>query len=326
MNATRGRGDTRPRRGTALGVALLLINLPLGVAAVAAMRFYAAYGSTGSIVTSGRTRDYTLFVPAAYDGSRPVPLVVSLHGAGLWGAAQREISRWDAVAEREGFIVVYPSGTGRAAPKVWRVSRGAGLERDVRFISDLIDTLSARLNIDQARIYANGLSNGGGMSFVLSCRLSHRIAAVGMVGAAYTLPFHWCEDRRPVPAIMIHGTADPVTRYAGGKSWVAPRPFPSIPGWAAHWARRNRCARGPVDSQVAPRVVRRLYDDCAAGADVVLLAIQGGGHTWPGGRRVPAWLAGRHTDDIDASSVMWTFFRVHRRQPDTTTRAEVAPR
>lgn len=308
-----------------LGGALLLINLPLAVAAVEAARFYAAHRSTHSIVSSGRTRDYTVFVPATYDGSRPVPLVISLHGAGLWGAAQREISRWDAVAKREGFIVVYPTGAGRAAPKAWRVSRGAGLERDVAFISDLIDTLSARFRIDPRRIYANGLSNGGGMSFVLSCRLSHRIAAVGMVGAAYTLPFDWCEDRRPVPAVMIHGTADPVTLYAGGKSWVAPRPFPSIPGWAAAWARRNRCARGPVDSQVAPGVTRRAYGDCAAGADVMLYSIEGGGHTWPGGGRVPEWLTGRHTDDIDASSVMWAFFRAHPSRPDTAARTTTAP-
>ena len=82
--------------------------------------------------------------------------------------------------------------------------------RDVRFISELIDKLEAAYNIDPARIYANGFSNGGGMAFVLSCTLSDRIAAVGMVGAAQTLPWSWCTDHRPVPMIAFHGTADPI--------------------------------------------------------------------------------------------------------------------
>src|SRR3989441_5213315 len=75
----------------------------------------------------------------------------------------------------------------------------AGLMRDVRFISELIDTLRAAYNIDPTRIYANGLSIGGGMAFVLSCTLSDRVAAVGMVAAAQSLPSSWCTDHRPVP-------------------------------------------------------------------------------------------------------------------------------
>ena len=87
------------------------------------------------------------------------------------------------------------------------MGREPGLARDVRFISELIDKLEAAYNIDPTRIYANGLSNGGGMAFVLSCTLSDRIAAVGMVGAAQTLPWSWCTDRRPVPMIAVswHG-------------------------------------------------------------------------------------------------------------------------
>ena len=100
--------------------------------------------------------------------------------------------------------------------------RGPGLTKDVRFISDLIDDLEKAYNIDPTRIYANGLSNGGGMAFVLSCTLSDRIAAVGMVAAAQMLPWSWCTDHRPVPMIAFHGTADSIVPYEGGTSWVAP--------------------------------------------------------------------------------------------------------
>src|SRR3989441_9162326 len=107
------------------------------------------------------------------------------------------VSRWNRLGDSQGFIVVYPAGSG--VPKIWHVDRGAGLMRDVRFISALIDTLEAAYNIDPTRIYANGLSIGGGMAFVLSCTLSDRIAAVGMVAAAQSLPSSWCTDHRPVP-------------------------------------------------------------------------------------------------------------------------------
>src|SRR5437899_12772654 len=92
----------------------------------------------------------------------------------------------------------------------------AGLMRDVRFISELIDTLRAAYNIDRTRIYANGMSIGGGMAFVLSCTLSDRIAAVGMVSAAQSLAASWCTDPRPVPMIEFHWAADPIVPYGRG--------------------------------------------------------------------------------------------------------------
>src|SRR5438445_12738086 len=118
-----------------------------------------------------------------------------MHGAAGWPAQQMNVSRWNRLADEQGFIVVYPAGSG--VPKIWHVDRGAGLMRDVGFISALIDTLEAAYNIDPTRIYANGLSIGGGMAFVLSCTLSDRIAAVGMVAAAQSLPADWCQDQRP---------------------------------------------------------------------------------------------------------------------------------
>lgn len=183
--------------------------------------------------------------------------------------------------------------------------------KDVRFISELIDKLEASYNIDRTRIYANGMSNGGGMSFVLSCTLSDRIAAFGLVGAAQTMPWNWCTDRKPVPMIAFHGTGDSMAPYNGGLTFISPNPFPSIPMWSANWARRNRCAPKPVESLVASDVTRRAYFNCADGADVVLYTIRGGGHTWPGGQQIPEWFFGPTSRSIDASSQMWAFFRAH---------------
>ncbi len=291
-------------RKTVIGTMLVLLSLPVAVALIEAVSFYVLNASNGTLISAGRNRDYLLFVPKSYDSAKPTPLVISMHGAAMWGAAQEETSQWNTVAEREGFMVVYPSGAKGNGPRHWE-------EEDVTFISELIDTLEAAYNIDPTRIYANGLSNGGGMAFVLSCMLSDRIAAVGMVGSAQLLPWSWCTDPRPVPMISFHGTADRFTPYHGGSSWVAPRPFPSMVTWTANWARRNRCAPEPIDSPVAADVTRRSYTNCADGADVVLYTIEGGGHTWPGGKPLPEWFAGPTTRSIDASSQMWAFFREH---------------
>jgi polyhydroxybutyrate depolymerase len=298
-------------RRLALGAALALVGLPVLAVPIEAVSFYRANRDNGSFVSSGETREYLLYVPKSYDRRTPAPLVISMHGAGLWGASQKETSRWNELADKKGFIVVYPSGVGGKGVRIWRAEPGPGLAKDVRFISELIDTLKAAYNIDSSRIYANGLSNGGGMSFALSCTLPDRIAAVGMVAAAQTLPWSSCTDSHPVPMIAFHGTADPEIPYNGGSSWISPRPFPNVPRWVAKWARRNRCEADPVESVVVADVTRRAYTSCADDAVVVLYTIEGGGHTWPGGAPLPEWFVGRTSQSIDATSLMWAFFRDH---------------
>lgn len=294
-----------------IAAVLILISLPAVLVAIEWVSFHVRNRSNGSLVSSGREREYLLYVPRSYDRTRPAPLVISMHGAGGWPVQHRDLSLWNRLADEHGFIVVYPAGTAGSGPRTWRVGPGPALMKDVRFISELIDTLQASYNIDARRIYANGLSNGGGMSFVLSCTLSDRIAAVGLVGSALTLPWTWCKDERSVPMIAFHGTDDEFTPYDGGKSFVTPGTLPSIPRWTANWARRNRCGPEPVDSAVAAGVIRREYTNCAGDASVVLYTIRGGGHTWPGGQDLPEWFAGRTSRSVDASREMWAFFSKH---------------
>src|SRR6478672_1290123 len=150
-------------RRVSLGAALAIIALPAAIVPIQAVSFYSANRDNGSFISSGEKREYLLYVPRSYDRTRPTPLVISMHGAGLWGASQRDISRWNDLADVKGFIVVYPSGVGGKGVRIWRAERGEGLPKDVKFISALIDTLGVHYNIDPTRIYANGLSNGGGM-------------------------------------------------------------------------------------------------------------------------------------------------------------------
>ena len=301
------------RRTLVIGAVLCCIGVPPLYVLVNAASFYAVNRTNGTVMTStGQKREYILYVPTRYDPAKPTPLVISIHGAANWPSFQMNLRQWNMLADEHGFIVVYPAGEG-GGPKTWflRERRTPWRMPDVIFISELLDTLEASYNIDPARIYANGLSNGGGVTFALSCTLSHRIAAFGPVAAAVTLPLDWCPDSGPAPMIAFHGTADRFTPYNGAKMWLAPEPFPSIPDWTAAWARRNHCGPGPIESVVAPDVTRLEYTGCADNAAVVLYTIKGGGHTWPGGTPMPEWLVGPTSRSIDATSQMWAFFRAH---------------
>ena len=300
-------------RTTIIGAMVLCIGLPPLFVLINAASFYSVNRTSGTIRTSaGQTREYILYVPKSYDRAKPTPVVISIHGAANWPSFQMNLSQWNRLADEHGFIVVYPAGQG-GGPKTWHLDdeKTASRMPDVIFVSELIDTLEASYNIDPARIYANGLSNGGGATFALSCTLSNRIAAFGPVAAALTQARDWCRDTRPAPMIAFHGTGDRFTPYNGAKVWLAPKPFPSIPEWTATWARRNRCAPNPVESAVAADVTRLEYTNCADEAAVILYTIKGGGHTWPGGTPMPEWLVGPTTRSIDATSLMWAFFREH---------------
>lgn len=256
------------------------------------------------LVSDGERRSFLLYVPPGYDASRPAALVISIHGYAEWPAHQMHISRWNELAAQQGFLVAYPAGM--RIPRRWRTQ--GDLPQDVDFISRMIDTLAGRYNLDPARIYANGLSNGGGMSFLLACRLSRRIAAIGSVSGAYLAPWEACQPARAVPAILFHGTADPIVPYHGGPSRAFNLPFPDIPTWVQTLAEHNGCGDPPVALPRQGDVSGLRY---TGSAEVVFYTIAGGGHTWPGGEPLPRWIAGTTSQNIDATRVMWQFFQQH---------------
>jgi polyhydroxybutyrate depolymerase len=305
----------------AVRAGLVLIGLPIVFTLILFGFFYSVFyfpnwssAATGTLISAGEKREYLLYAPKNYDRAKPVPLVITLHTSMSWDSSAMVISQWNKVADENGFIVVYPEGSG-FGPKSWEMTGSETPARmpDVIFISDLIDKLEASYNIDKTRIYANGMSNGGGMAFVLSCTLSDRIAAVGMVSAGLDPEWNWCTDHRPVPVIAFHGTADPICPYNGGPSKLAGGSFPSVRGFFANWSRRNQCRTTPIESSVPTDVTRLEYTNCADDAGVVLYTVKGEGHQWPGGRPIVAqWLVGPYSHSIDATKQMWAFFREHQ--------------
>jgi polyhydroxybutyrate depolymerase len=294
-----------------LRIPLIVLELAASAALIMITAYLILDRTNGKIVSAGEKRLYLLYVPKSYDSSRPTPLVISIHGFSEWPAHQAQMTHWNNLAEEYGFIVVYPSGTG--FPKRWRtrVESGSAAMPDVTFISDLIDQLEGEYNIDPRRIYANGLSNGGGMSVLLACELSDRIAAIGTVAGAYSFAWSECPPSRPMPAIVFHGTADPIVPYLGGPSRDPNIPLPDIPAWVESLAQRNGCSGAVVEIPAHGEVSGIRYSDCTQNAEIIFYTIAGGGHSWPGGEPLPKWLVGHTTKDINATRAMWEFFQEH---------------
>jgi polyhydroxybutyrate depolymerase len=266
--------------------------------------------------TDGQQREYLLYVPASYSPESPAPLVITIHGFSQWPGHQAWLSRWNQLAEEKGVIVAYPSGTG--FPKRWAMGGSNGMTfdsaPDVAFLRRMIGEIASQYRIDATRIYVNGLSNGGGMTYILACELADHIAAVGVVAGGIIEPVEGCHPSRPVPVIAFHGSADKIVPYAGGKFPLAPYPFPRIEDWAAGWGDRNGCAPAPMTATTGA-VHSSRYVDCAGGSEVILYTVDGAGHTWPGGEALPVFIAGQTTQEIDATRLMWDFFAAHARQP-----------
>lgn len=289
---------------------LILAGLTAALIITAAAALRIANQTNGSLVSSGVERRYLLYVPESYDPTVPTPLVITLHGLVQWPANQMQVSHWNELADRHGFLVVSPSGT--QFPLRWRTSGDSaeGTEEDVQFISDLIDHLAAEYNIDTRRVYANGLSNGAGMSFVLACELSERIAAVGLVNGAYFYAWDSCDSHaRPVPAVVFHGTEDRIVPMQGGPVRGIGLTLPDINQWVETLARHNGCEGSSLELPPSGEVRGKQFEGCQA--DLVFYTVTGGGHSWPGGEGLPRLIVGHTTQDMDATEVMWSFFLDH---------------
>ncbi len=268
--------------------------------------------TNGSIISSGEKRNYLIHIPAGYKGDKPVPLVLCFHGTADWPSHKMNISGWDKVADREGFIVVFPEGLN--FPKYWRVysEYGSGLKNDpkleVTFISDLINHLSAKYKIDPRRIYANGFSNGGDLTNLLACKLSDRIVAFATISGGFPNPQD-CKPEKSVPFMLFHGTKDFMVPYEGGDKsvpFIKTIIYPSLNEYTSLWAVHNGCKKN-ISSKVSQHVSRIEYSSCKDNADVILYTIEGGGHQWPGGKS--EFLMGENTQEINATELIWEFYK-----------------
>jgi polyhydroxybutyrate depolymerase len=260
--------------------------------------------------------------------------VINFHGGGANARNQKSYSLMDKTAAREGFIVVYPNGTGGIGGRLltWNAgtccgSAAASQVDDVGFSLALVDDLSRRTSLDRGRVYATGLSNGAMMAYRLAAEASERIAAVAGVAGAMTLPGF--APALPVPVMHIHSVDDPRALYEGGLGPAFPftntrvlhQPVEAMLG---QWRAFNACPAQPqISGPVAGKpgapdathtATRYTYASCRNGTEVVLWKLTGAGHVWPGGlQNYLTLILGTSTTVIDANTEMWRFFQRFRR-------------
>jgi polyhydroxybutyrate depolymerase len=259
----------------------------------------------------GQERRYVLHVPATY-AARPAtgaPLVLAFHGIHTTAAIQQFLSGMNDDSEVNGYVVAYPEGVGAATNQSFNAGTCCGDASadgvdDVGFALAIIDQVAGTLCVDDDRVYATGLSNGGHMAYRLACEEADVFAAVASVAGVETTP--GCAPSRPIALLHFHGDADPIVNYDLGIDGVhgAER---SVDDFAGH----DGCAATSTTTLSQGEVSCVARDGCAAGSAVELCTVHGGGHQWPGGNDLP--LLGHNTDDVDATARIWSFFAAHPR-------------
>ena len=274
----------------------------------------AGAGSTlESLTAGGKTFRYVLHVPSG-PGTAKLPLVINLHGGNGTGQSEEELTGMDAVADQGKFIVAYPD------------------QYTAKDIKTLIKVLEAGGRVDPARVYLTGISRGGVYTELLGCKLAGQIAGIAPVAGPLAAGLvSRCSPARPLPVLLISGTADPIVPYTGGRVnstaaksagiTLGSAQVESAVATMSFWRKADGCAgavtstalpyHGPSDGTTTTVISGAA---CASGTRVTLYRVNGGGHTWPGGSATErtaavARIVGKTTDTFSASQVIWAFFK-----------------
>ncbi len=275
------------------------------------------------LLVGTRIREYVLHVPETLDLETPAPLVIALHQFSDTGRRMQALTGFDAIADREGFIVAYPDGILVS----WNSdidgnTGGVKFVDDERFILELAERLQERHNIDPDRIYLTGASNGGMMSQLMGCRHGDVFAAIAPVmGSLEKVNADGCEPSVPLSVLLIHGTEDPIVPYEGGLQDGPRSPFYlSTTENLAHWAEYGGCSGDPETTAIPPaegqtgELLLTSYTRCEPGIEIALCTVTGGGHTWPGStENYDEALVGPTSYALNASEYIWAFFKAHPR-------------
>jgi polyhydroxybutyrate depolymerase len=275
-----------------------------------------------------------LYVPSGYTPGNSSPLVVNLHGDGGTAARQNRYSGMDAVAEQNGFLVVYPEAIG----VYWlgNTDRTDPYD-DCGFVDDVVSQVCSNYSVNISRVYTTGFSAGSVMSFILivkspytyaaaACVSGPRPYALGTTTRPYAPTNTPATPSRPFPLLQVHGTGDKRIPYSGGLSygWT----WPPCEQVVTDFVTNNHCSLTPTVTNL-PNI--NPTDDCTVQlltytngdtyldregnprqAEVLFYRVVGGGHSWPADfvtDYYPWNLPVNH--DINASTEIWNFFSRH---------------
>ena len=267
-------------------------------------------------------RSYLHYLPIQHSKDRSWPLVLVLHGGGANGENAMRMADMESLADREGFILLYPDGTGRPGDRIftWNAGRccAYALETnadDSGFLIALIDHFIAAYSADPKRVFVAGLSNGAMMAHRVAAEHSDRIAAIAPVAGGFNvdgLP----DPTHPVSVIAFHGLLDRHAPYDGGTGEASryKRVDRPVRDGMELWATWNGCAADPSRDDPADWT-KEFYPNGRLGSEVILYSLKQQAHAWPGGR--PGLRYGNADDpsaSLNGSQLIWNFFKTHFRR------------
>ena len=275
----------------------------------------------------GLRRRYVLHRPPRLDPARLKPAVLMLDGRGGTPWTAIKSSGWSAQADVEGFLAVYPEALRLQPdapmhfltnPQMWNAGPGgADTERDgpddVNFLRAVIADVRQRAGLDPRRVFLSGFSNGAAMCFRFAGLEPDLVAAFAPVAGHFRFPAQGLG--RPVPMLYFFGRQDPLSPYDGGPvdlPWGAHEMRPSARDSVLAWAKLCGLGEEPTDDQTHDGFSIERFGPNPAGAEVVFYTVDDCGHTWPGGHRLlPEAIAGKTSDRVNATAVIWNFFKRH---------------
>jgi polyhydroxybutyrate depolymerase len=284
--------DSEPQSSVATTPSAAPATTPSANAAPASAASTTVAASALPTVAPADARPYDVFVPKSYDGSKAVPLIISLHGYTSSGAKQDLYFKLHLLAEQRGFLYIHPDGTKDASGNTfWNATdaccdlRGAGVD-DVAYLLSMIEQVQQKYKVDPKRIYIVGHSNGGFMSYRMACDHADKIAAIVSLAGATFADSERCKPSQPVSVLQVHGTADNVIPYMGGQ--ILGHAFPSANKTVSTWASLNGCSATPAASSTKLDLDDSLEGDdasistfvqCSSGSSVELWSIKDGAHS-----------------------------------------------
>ncbi|MCH9647360.1 MAG: hypothetical protein K0U98_03915 [Deltaproteobacteria bacterium] len=278
-----------------------------------------------TIESGGMQRKYWVHLPTGFDFSRQRPLMVVIHGAFSKGSKVAEQYGFDRLADREDFIAVYPEGIGfKGKFQHWNAGFCCGKAKsdevdDVAFLDAVIREVVGRLQVNRAKIYMVGESNGGMLTYLYAAKHAETLAGIGVVygtigGQGKKDPQEWRipKPTAPLPVVAIHGRKDKRVAYDGGKNRGGGKVV-SAQDSAMFWVHNNLCAKKPKKQTLWDgKVERQFWSGCTLRSEVVLYSLDGWGHNWPGAgekRRI----SNSKGEVFDAPEVIWEFLVAKRR-------------
>lgn len=247
---------------------------------------------TVTLSIDGTPRSFRYTAP---DKTGALPVILSFHGFGGSAAQQEEMSGLTPLARRAGMIIVYPQGRkARGGKRYWATQARQDQAGELAFVRAILDYLKSHHSVDTRRVFATGISNGGGMAHMVAAHMSRQIAAIAPVSGAY-YDYRATRPKTAVPVLAFHGAKDRLVPINGRGQ------LPDIHDWAGYWARQNGCSAQPLTQSSTPVAKRERWGQCAA--PVTLVTLVQGRHNWPGNARRPS---GHPT--VDASQEIIKFF------------------